>query len=87
MLYLDHNQISDISPLSSLTGLTRLNLNDNQISDISALVENSSLGEGDKVWLEDNNLDLWEGSEDLEDIRALEDRGVEVTHDPIVGAL
>ena len=38
-------------------------------------MENSGLGGGDEVWLENNNLDLWEGSEDLENIRALEARG------------
>jgi len=41
-------------------------------------VENSGLGEGDTVWLENNNLDLSEGSEDLESIRQLEGRGVVV---------
>jgi hypothetical protein len=34
------------------------------------------LGVGDEVWLEDNNLELTEGSDDMENIRALEDRGV-----------
>ena len=57
-----------------------LRLNENQISDISPLVENSGLGEGDEVWLEDNNLDLTEGSEDMEDIETLEERGVKVVH-------
>ena len=47
----------------------------NQISDISPLVANSGLGEGDEVWLGNNNLDLSEGSEDLENITALEDGG------------
>jgi len=41
-------------------------------------VENSGLGSGDIVVLRLNNLDLSEGSEDLEDIRQLEGRGVEV---------
>jgi hypothetical protein len=50
------------------------------------LVEDSGLGEGDEVWLENNNLDLWEGSEDLVDIRALQARGVTVHHDPIRSA-
>ncbi len=72
------NQISDISPLSSITNLTYLSLDKNQISDISPLVENSGLGAGDEVWLEDNNLELWEGSEDMDNIRALGDRGVVV---------
>ena len=71
-----NNQISDISPLASLTNLTWLSLRNNQISDISPLVENSGLGEGDYVLLKYNNLDLSEGSEDMENIRQLEGRGV-----------
>ena len=77
-LLLGRNQISDISPLASLTSLTRLELWDNEISDISHMLENSGLGGGDEVWLENNNLDLSEGSEDLENIRLLEARGVVV---------
>ena len=50
---------------------------------ISPLVENSGPGAGDEVWLEDNNLDLWEGSEAMENIRALEDRTVVVHYDPL----
>ena len=64
--------------LSNLTSLTELGLEDNMISDISPLVDNSGLGSGDEIWLEDNNLKLSEGSEDMENIRILEERGVEV---------
>jgi len=53
-------------------------LRDNQISDISTLVENSGLSKWDTVWLENNNLDLSEGSEDLENVRQLQGRGVKV---------
>jgi Leucine-rich repeat (LRR) protein len=77
-LLLSENHIRDISPLANLTSLTLLSLGANQISDISPLVENSGLGAGDEVWLLANNLDLGEGSEDMENIRALEDRGVVV---------
>jgi len=49
-----------------------------QGQDISPLVENYGLGSGDILWLKDNNLDLQEGSEDMENLKALEDRGVEV---------
>jgi hypothetical protein len=79
-LGLKNNEISDITPLSNLTNLTELWLLDNQISDISPLVENSGLGAGDEVWLEDNKLDLSEGSEDMENIGALEDVGVVVRY-------
>jgi Leucine-rich repeat (LRR) protein len=58
----------------------RLNLSGNQISDISPLLENSGIGEGDDINLEDNNLDLSEGSEDMLNIKALQDRGVIVNY-------
>jgi len=74
------NNISDISPLAGLTNLWELYLGDNNISSISPLVANSGLGEGDTVYLEDNNLDLTEGSEDMQNIKALEDRGVVVSY-------
>jgi len=77
-LNLHGSQVSDLSPLASLTNLTWLYLRESQISDISPLVENSGLGSGDIVILSFNNLDLSEGSEDLEDIRQLEGRGVVV---------
>ena len=72
--------IADLSGLEHATNLTTLMLGGNQISDISSLLENSGLGEGDEVWLENNNLDLSEGSEDLENIRQLEARGVSVSY-------
>ena len=72
------NQIRDISPLSNLTHLTELNLRGNQIRDISALVDNSGLDTGDVVLLEGNELVLYVSSEDMEDIRTLENRGVVV---------
>ena len=74
------NDITDIHSLSSLANLEVLTLNDNRITDISPLVVNSGLGAGDSVYLWNNNLDLSEGSEDIENIRALEARGVEVVY-------
>jgi len=73
-----NNQISDISPLASHTNLVRLELHYNQISDISPLVENSGLS--GNLRLGGNNLDLSEGSEDLKNIRTLEERGVRVDY-------
>jgi hypothetical protein len=75
-LELNGNQLSDISSLASLTNLASLDLNSNQIYDISPLVENVGLGEGDEVWLEGNELDLWLGSEDQNNIQRLQERGV-----------
>ena len=79
-LYLFSNQINDISPLASLTYLRHLYIYGNQISDLSPLVENTGLGEGDIVLLQNNNLDLSEGSENLAHIQQLEERGVVVQY-------
>ena len=43
MLQLDGNQISDVSPLASLTNLTDLDLGNNQISDVSPLASLTNL--------------------------------------------
>jgi len=44
------------------------------------LVQNIGLGKGDTIWLQNNSLDLSEGSEALENIRKLEGRGVDVSY-------
>ena len=77
-LSLKVNNISNLSPLVGLTDLYILNLIDNNISGISPLVENTGLGAGDIVYLEKNDLFLLEGSEDMKNIKALENRGVVV---------
>ena len=79
-LGLDDNNITDLSPLAGLTNLLDLNLKGNNIEDILPLVENSGLGMGDSLRLAKNNLDLTEGSDDMQNIRALQDRGVEVSY-------
>ncbi|MEG3916061.1 leucine-rich repeat domain-containing protein [Microcoleus sp. w2-18bC1] len=53
ILYLDNNQITDISVLGSLTNLTTLFLNDNQITDISVL---GSLTNLTTLFLNDNQI-------------------------------
>ncbi|MEC4985286.1 MAG: leucine-rich repeat domain-containing protein, partial [Oscillatoria sp. PMC 1068.18] len=44
-LYLDNNQIADVSSLSSLGNLTNLTLNNNQIVDVSSLSSLTNLTE------------------------------------------
>jgi len=80
LLYLRNNNISDIPPLASLTNLQLLWLSYCNISDISILVENSGLGEGDVVIIKKNNLDLTEDSDDMQNIKTLQDRGVDVIY-------
>lgn len=82
VLDLKNNQVSDISVVANMTLLTELNLENNQISDISPVVQNTGLIAKGKVipvvHLENNSLDLSEGSEDLRNIKLLEQRGVKV---------
>ncbi|MFO7882637.1 MAG: hypothetical protein R6U52_08890 [Kosmotogaceae bacterium] len=77
-LHLDGNQITDTTPLQNLTNLWSIHLDSNQISDIQPLVNNSGLGSGDYLYIRNNNLDLTTGSEDMENIQILQERGVTV---------
>jgi len=79
-LYLYSNKISDISTLANLTNLQWLGLYHNQISDISPLVSNPGLGQGDEVDLTENLLDLSQGSDDMQNIQILRNRGVAVKY-------
>jgi len=74
-LYLDNNQISNLSPLSGLNYLRELYLNNNEISDIGPLVSNAGISNGDDVGLRCNPSN--ENSIYV-DIPALEARGVNV---------
>ena len=75
--------VVDLSGVQVLGNLREIVLWGNRIRDISPLLGNAGLGAGDVVFLQDNNLDLWEGSTDLKNIRALQSRGVLVAHDEI----
>jgi Leucine-rich repeat (LRR) protein len=72
-LYLSSNQIVDISALEYLINLSLLKLRYNQITNILPLVNNSGLGEGDIIDLNDNPLDSLSINEY---IPVLENRGV-----------
>jgi Leucine-rich repeat (LRR) protein len=79
------NAVSDISALAYLNDPYLLLLSNNDIEDISPLVNNDTIGEDTVIWLGDNALELWEGSNDLEDVETLQARGVEIAElDPII---
>ncbi len=82
VLYFYHNLVSDISPLAGLTNLRWLYFSDNSVSDISALADNAGISSGDSVNMRNNYLDLSPGSQNMNDIQALIDRGVKVFYEP-----
>ncbi|MDM8550862.1 PKD domain-containing protein [Desulfobacterales bacterium HSG2] len=56
-LWLNENMISNISVLAELINLTELNLSNNYwLSDISPLIDNSGIGSGDEIFLNDTPL-------------------------------
>ena len=77
-LFLDRNQISDLSPLSGLINLTHLDLSSNQITDITPLVRNTGIAAVDFVDLLDNPLSTIAVNTH---IPALQARGVDVLFD------
>ena len=81
-LWLSSNNISDITELQNLTNLRHLVLDQNSITDIQPLVDNSGVASGDFVYLRYNLLDVTPGSDDMTDIQALIDRGVNVYYLP-----
>lgn len=71
------NLFTDISAFSSLTSINNLDIRFNQINDILPLINNSGLGDGDTVSLQNNPL----SDQSINDyIPALEARGVTVNH-------
>jgi hypothetical protein len=71
------SNISDLSGLEYCINLTGIGLSENQIGDITPLSNLTSLT---ILRLVENYLDLMEGSEDMENIRVLQDRGVSVAY-------
>jgi len=65
-----------------LTNLTTLDLDYNEIVDIQALVDNPGLDAEDWVDLRYNYLDLTPGSPNMLNIKALQDRRVNIDFDP-----
>ncbi len=73
-----NNNVENISILQNMVEIEELNLKHNEISDIGPLVDDPGLGEGDILDISFNDLDLTEGSEDMQNIEELETRGVTV---------
>ena len=76
-LGLGGNQIIDISPLGNLANLQHLWLDRNQIIDISPLLNNTGIGEGDRVSLRGNPLSIHSVNKL---IPKLEERGVNISY-------
>lgn len=81
-LDLANNSLKDVTALSKLKNLEKLYLQGNKIEAVSPLVKNEGLKKGDLINVKNNFLDLSAGSQAMEDISALQERGVEVIYIP-----
>ena len=77
-LSVNDNQITDLTPLTELTALRVLSLNDNAVTSLAALVANEGLTEGAWISLTGNALDC---AAEAGNIADLESRGVAVLTD------
>jgi uncharacterized repeat protein (TIGR01451 family) len=74
-LYLNRNNVSDISPIKELNSLNSINLSENPITDLSPLVNLENLT---NVNVRNVNIDYISDEVALEIIKTLANRGVEV---------
>ncbi|MEJ2079974.1 MAG: leucine-rich repeat domain-containing protein [Acidobacteriota bacterium] len=77
-LLVQWNLIRDLTPLSTLGALQLLDLRYNRVSLISPLLDNPGIGDGDRIFLANNPLDLSQCSI----FETLRQRGVEFDIDP-----
>jgi hypothetical protein len=83
-LHLSDNQIISIAPLESLINLLELDLSYNQFNDIGPLATNLGLADGTHVIVDEHPFGLWNCSQDLQDIRSMQRRGMRVKQGPMV---
>lgn len=77
-LLLQWNLIRDLAPVSTLEALQLLDLRHNRVVHLSPLLDNAGLGEGDRIFLANNPLDL----SDCAVFETLKQRGIEFDIDP-----
>ncbi len=77
-----NNQVTDLSPLANLINLSDIDFYKNRIEDLSPLINNTGIGEDDSLNLIGNSLDITEGSEDMNNIQQLINRGVDLEYLP-----
>ena len=82
VLILSGNDITDIGAVTGLSQLVVLSLLANDVTDITPLLDNPGLGEGDRVNLLRNPLDICPDTETTEVIDTLIERGVNVQFEP-----
>ncbi len=76
------NGVSDISVTQGLEKLSHAGLSGNALTSLAPLIANPGIGEGTRVEVEWNCLDLTTGSADRSELDQLLDRGVDLVFEP-----
>lgn len=80
-LYADNTGLEDITAIEDMKQLKRLSLNSNAITDITSIVQ-GPINSLERVLIENNYLDLTEGSEDMNNIQTLIAAGIDIDYEP-----
>lgn len=79
VLDLSGNHLISIEPLASLKNLDYLDLSGNQLKSVKPLLKNEGLSKGDVILIHNNLLDFSPNSENIQNVKALKSRGIDVT--------
>ena len=78
-LDLSNNHLISVVPLAELERLDYLDLSGNQLRSVEPLLKNEGLDKGDVILLHNNLLDFSPDSRNINNVKALKARGVDVT--------
>ncbi len=76
-----NNQIADLTSLENLLALTHLDLQSNAITDITPIVQ-GPINSLERIYIQNNYLDLTQGSQDMINIQTLINAGIQVNYQP-----
>lgn len=79
VLDLSGNHLISTEPLAGLKNLDYLDLSGNQLRSVKPLLKNEGLGKGDVIHVHNNLLDFSPNSENIQNVKALKSRGIQVT--------
>ncbi len=78
-LDLSNNHLISVAPLAELKRLDYLDLSGNQLRSVEPLLKNEGLDKGDVILLHNNLLNFSRDSKNINNVKALKSRGIDVT--------
>lgn len=82
VLHIAGNHLISITPLAGLKNLNYLDLSGNQLKSVKPLLKNEGLDKGDVIHIHNNLLDFSPNSKNIQNVKTLKSRGVQVRYLP-----